>query len=270
VTALLQCASMFTDVGSWAWAQRTGGRLSRRDRAELIRQGVLSRLAQVSARWERPLPAELPDPPDSALAREAEARVRELSSPALYGHCLRTWAFAALFAQRDKVAHDAELLYLACVLHDLGLTDAHDCRDADAQCFGVEGARAAHALVRERDADEQRARRVAEAISLHLNFIVPDRYGPEASLLSKGVTLDVAGWRMRQLPPDAVASVHDRWPRDGSGAALLAATKHQAEARPQSRAALLHRVGFADLVSANPLDARRIGAVTRSLPTTGS
>jgi hypothetical protein len=45
------------------------------------------------------------------------------------------------------VAHDPELLYLACVLHDLGLTSAHDGHDAKAACFAVEGARAAHRLL---------------------------------------------------------------------------------------------------------------------------
>jgi hypothetical protein len=246
--------AMFTDVGTWAWAERAGGRLSRGDRAELIRQGVLARLARLTAGWERPLPAELPGQPDSALARAAEERARELSSPPLYGHCLRTWAFAALFARRDRVAHDPELLYLACVLHDLGLTDPHNRRDPGAHCFAVEGARAARDFVQAHGEDEERARRVGEAISLHLNISVPDRLGPEASLLSKGVMLDVVGRRARQLPPRAVADVVERWPRDGSGTALLAATKQQANARPQSRAALLHRLGFTDLVTANPLD----------------
>ena len=192
---------MFTDVGTWAWAERTGGRLSRWDRAELVRQGVLARVSRLTARWERPLPAELPQPPDSALAREADERVRELSSPALYGYCMRTWAFAALFAQRDRVAHDPELLYLACVLHDLGLTDAHDCLDPGSACFAVEGARAACDLLRAHGEKEGRVRRVAEAISLHLNISVPDRLGAEASLLSKGVMLDVVGRRLRKLPP---------------------------------------------------------------------
>ncbi len=245
---------MLTDVGTWTWAERTGGRLSRMDRAELIRQGVLARLSRLTARWERPLPADLPQAPDSALARDAHERVRELSSPALYAHCLRTWAFAALFAQRDRVAHDPELLYLACVLHDLGLTEAHDCRDAGSQCFAVEGARAARDLMRARGEQEERSRRVAEAISLHLNISVPDRLGAEASLLSRGVMLDVVGRHVRKLPSGAVSEVVGRWPRDGSGAALLAATERQARVRPQARAALLHRLGFTELVAANPLD----------------
>jgi HD domain-containing protein len=245
---------MITDVGTWSWAERTGGRLSRGDRAELIRQGIGARLGRLSARWERPLPTELPKEPDSTLAREAEERARELSSPALYRHCLRTWAFAALFAQRDQVAHDAELLYLACVLHDLGLTAAHDRRDASAQCFAVEGARAARDLLRAHGETEERARLVAEAISLHLNISVPDRLGAEASLLSKGVTLDAVGRRVRHLPAPEIAQVVERWPREGSSAALLETTKRQARIRPHSRSALLSRLGFANLVAANPLD----------------
>ncbi|HEX3609303.1 MAG TPA: HD domain-containing protein [Solirubrobacterales bacterium] len=248
-----------SQVGSWEWAQRTGGRLSRADRAELIRQGVLAQLGRFPATWRRRFLRDtsrlsFPSPPDTALAKEAEERVRELSKPALYGHCLRTWAFAALFAQCDGVDHDEELLYLACVLHDIGLTEAHDGRDPSAACFAVEGARAAHAMLCEQRAPEDRARTVAEAISLHLNIDIPERYGPVAVLLSKGVTLDVVGRRLERLPAASLLEVAAKWPREGSGDLLLADTRRQAELRPQSRAALLHRLGFGGLISANPLD----------------
>ena len=251
-----------SQVGSWEWARRTDGRLGRADRAELLRQGVLAQLSRLPAAMRGRLIREtssvsLPTPPDTALAKEAEERVRELSKPALYGHCLRTWAFAAMFAQRDRVGHDEELLYLACVLHDLGLTEAHDGHDPTAACFAVEGARAAHTLLCERQAPAERARTVAEAISLHLNINVPERYGPEAVLLSKGVTLDVVGRRMERFPQAALLEVARKWPREGSGALLLADTTRQAKRRPHSRAALLHRLGFAKLVSANPLDRLR-------------
>jgi hypothetical protein len=248
-----------SQVGSWEWAQRTDGRLGRADRAELLRQGVLAQLSRLPAAVRRRLihdtsSVSLPSPPDTALAKEAEERVRELSKPELYGHCLRTWAFAALFAQRDRVDHDEELLYLACVLHDLGLTEAHDGRDPTAACFAVEGARAAHTLLCEHQAPADRARTVAEAISLHLNISVPDRYGPEAVLLGQGVMLDVVGRRMERFPQAALVEVAKRWPREGSGALLLKDTALQAKIRPHSRAALLHRLGFTKLVSANPLD----------------
>jgi hypothetical protein len=245
-------------VGTWEWAQETGGTLRRRDRVRLISEAVSVRLAQMPSGWRSRIFGEhaslrLPDPPDSALARDADERVRELSSPALYGHCARTWAFATLFAQRDHTQHDHELLYVACMLHDLGLTESHWGRDPHAECFAVEGARAAHAFVHGHGASDERARTVAEAISLHLNVTVPARLGAEAQLLSKGDSLDVVGRRLHQIPPPARQSVEERWPRDGLADELAASTGGQARLRPQSRAALLHRLGFVALIEGNPM-----------------
>lgn len=248
-------------VGSWEWAQRTGGTLGRADRAALIRQGISARVSNLPARWRRQLSdadANLifPVAPDTALARAAEEHVRDAASPTLYGHCLRTWAFAELFAQLDRVDHDAELLYAACVLHDVGITASYEGKDPTARCFAVEGARAARAFAVGHGAVAERADTIAEAISLHLNINVADKYGPIATLLSKGVMLDVVGRRVEQVPPGPITDITSMWPREGSGALLLADTKRQAQKRPQSRAALLHKLGFTALVSDNPLDQR--------------
>jgi hypothetical protein len=196
---------------------------------------------------------DLPEPPDSSIARLAEDRVRELSTPELYGHCVRTWLFSSLLGRHERVQHDPELLYLACVLHDLGLTGAHDGKDPTARCFAVEGARAAHELVLGAGASEATADRVAQAISLHLNVDVPGTLGVEARLLCMGVGLDVVGRRAAELPEATVAEVVRAWPRDGFPATLVGATERQARLRPQSRAALLHQLGFRKLVLENPL-----------------
>ena len=140
------------------------------------------------------------------------------------------------------------------MLHDLGLTERHWRRDTHAQCFAVEGARAAHALMHAGGAGEERARKVAEAISLHLNVNVPSRLGVEAHLLSKGVSLDVVGRRLHQIAPATALEVNKRWPREGLAAELVVSTTKQAQMRPRSRSALLHKLGFAKLIRANPLD----------------
>ena len=246
-------------VGTWAWAQKTNGTLRGRDRIRLIGQGVTARLERLPSQLRSRILGEsaslrLPSPPDSQLAREAEERVRELSSPALYCHCLRTWAFATLFAQRDGVEHDEELLYLACLLHDLGLTEGHWGAEAQAKCFAVEGARAAHGFLHDHGASEEGARRVAEAISLHLNVTVPARLGAEAHLLSKGVSLDVVGRRLHQISAPTVGSIGEHWPRGGFAEELVGSTTRQAEMRPGSRSALLHGLGFVGLIRGNPLE----------------
>jgi hypothetical protein len=249
-------------VGTWEWAELTHGSLRRGDRLRLIGQGVSARIARMPSQWRSQIFGEaasltLPTPPDSPLSRAAEERARELSTPGLYAHCLRTWAFASLFAQRDRVKHDAELLYLACVLHDLGLTRTHIAREPRAKCFAVEGGRAAAEVVRDNGASEERARAVAQAIMLHLNVSVPERLGPEAHLLSKGVSLDVVGRRLHQIEPAATIRVVARWPRGDFRSELATATTEQAHMRPRSRSGLLHKLGFVKLIDDNPLD--RIG-----------
>jgi hypothetical protein len=155
-----------------------------------------------------------------ATARACSARVFSRASAG------RTWAFAVLFAQRDRIAH------------------------------AVEGARAAHELLCRHGEAEDRAAAVAEAITLHLNVSVPERLGAEAHLLSKGVSLDTVGRGLDRLPRARVGDVNGRWPREGFAEHLVSATGRQAKIRPQSRSALLDRLGFAGLLLANPLDRR--------------
>ncbi len=82
---------------------------------------------------------------------------------------------------------------------------------------------------------------------------VPARLGREAHLLSKGVSLDVVGRRLHQLPPPSVHGVDALWPRNGFVGELTKSTAAQARLRPQSRSALLHKLGFVKLIEANPL-----------------
>ena len=88
-------------------------------------------------------------------------------------HCLRTYVWGALLGRRDRLDWDDELLYVACLLHDLGLTPAHDGREPGIECFAVEGARAADAFLADAGWDVGRRARVAEAIVLHNNAQVP-------------------------------------------------------------------------------------------------
>lgn len=160
---------------------------------------ALARAAVTARRRHRP-PSAPPDvvlaeaPPDPAFARAAYEEAAELSSPALLGHCLRAWLYADLLAQTRRLRHDPELLYAACVLHDLGLTDAHRMRRAE--CFAVEGA-------------------LADAVSLHLNVTVPVRRGPEAHLLHAGTTTDLLGSGLRELPRTARDDVLAHHPGTG-------------------------------------------------------
>jgi hypothetical protein len=167
---------------------------------------------------------------------------------------VRTWLFASLFAQRRGVAYDEELLYLACILHDLGLTERHTEQEPTAQCFAVEGARAAHRLLRRGGVADERARAVGEAISLHLNITVPKRLGVEAQLLNNGAMLETIGRRAGQLPQAKLQEVVELWPRSEISD-LFMASAAQTPTRPHARAAFMQGLPkVTELVLNNPLD----------------
>jgi hypothetical protein len=64
--------------------------------------------------------------PDSDAARAAERLSREASPRTLYAHAVRSFLYASLLAKRDRERVDEEALYVGCVLHDIGLTSAHE------------------------------------------------------------------------------------------------------------------------------------------------
>jgi hypothetical protein len=236
-----------TGVGTWVWGQRTGGRMRRRDQLDQLLRAARARIA-LARRTGPAMPVGAVTvaerPPDTAFAGIAFEVARAASSDALLHHCLRTWLWADLVAQADRVPHDPELLYVSCVLHDLGLTPRHWC-DTDA-CFGVEGARAAHELATA--SGYPRADALADAISLHLNVTVPLGLGAEAHLVHAGAAMDVVDARARRLPAVVRGQVLGRHPREGFLDELLTLGARQVAARPRSRIALLHRIGFADLM----------------------
>jgi hypothetical protein len=247
-------------TGTLAWARATGGALDRRARFEQLRQAIVARLGTMTpaTRREKGLAGrrlDLPErEPDSELCRAALELCREISPPALTGHSLRTWLFSALFASRDRVAYDEEVLYVACLLHDIGLTPDHWQQDEHARCFAVEGAFAAERFCYERGVEDERAERISEAIVAHLNVHVPLECSPETHLLHEGVALDAIGRGVRGIDPAAVATVIERYPREGVVEALSEPTRRQAKIRPESRVGLFTRFGFQGMVRANPLN----------------
>jgi HD superfamily phosphodiesterase len=63
----------------------------------------------------------LSDVPDTAACRSALEVATEYCSPALLNHSVRSYLWAAHLGAARTMSVDAELLYVAAVLHDLGL-----------------------------------------------------------------------------------------------------------------------------------------------------
>ena len=61
------------------------------------------------------------DFPDTPAAAAAEYYLYALSSPVMVRHCKRSYLFGKALADKARMKPDLEALYVACLLHDLGL-----------------------------------------------------------------------------------------------------------------------------------------------------
>lgn len=188
--------------------------------------------------------------PDSTLCRQAVEWVAQASPLFLLNHCLRCYAFAAALGRRDGGRFDRELLFLACILHDLGLT----CQAEGSRAFEVEGADRAYRFLCEQGMEERRAEAVHEAIALHARVSFWLRREPEAVLLQAGAGLDVLGLRAEDLNSAARRQAVERYPRLDMKKEIAALLRHQCLSRPDSNIAGHVQLGMLRLIRQAPFE----------------
>lgn len=190
-------------VGTRRWVEATGGALGAMDRLAILGQGALAasrlpaellgRLGLIAVR-DRTQPSLVPTA-ETEATRLAEAAWSKLSPAFLSCHSRRTYAWARIIAAQDEIRDgdfDDELLYVCCLLHDLGLA-TEPTSSVRLGCFTLTGARALREIGLAASWDEERIRRGEEAITLHLNPRVTPRRGIEAHLLCRSSQLDALG-----------------------------------------------------------------------------
>ena len=128
--------------------------------------------------------------PDSKLAREATDLVRDTESPLLFNHSTRVYYFGSLAGKRAGLSFDPELLYIAAMFHDMGLTPQYRSKS---DRFEVDGANCARALLRQHNISQREIDTVWTAIALHTTPGIPQYMHPVVALLTNGVEMDVLG-----------------------------------------------------------------------------
>jgi hypothetical protein len=171
-------------------------------------------------------------PRDAAAVAAAELNL-DASPGYLANHGFRSYAFAAWFGQHESIEFDAGTLWVASVLHDIGLTDAARA----GACFEVDGAEAAAAFLRGRGTDEATIEVVREAIVLHMQPSVDREAGEIAWLLDAGVSCDVSGRRYEEVDAAFREAVVERFPRLDFKRRFTALIAEEAERKPDCMAA---------------------------------
>jgi hypothetical protein len=151
--------------------------------------------------------------PDSALAREITALVKDTEPPLLFDHSSRVYYWGALSGKRRGLRCDPELLYAGAMFHDMGLTPAHaSARDR----FEVDGANLARDFLRSHGIAEREVEEVWTAIALHTTPGIPQHMHPLIALVTAGVEMDVLGIAFSEFPEAERQAVVQRHPRSGN------------------------------------------------------
>ncbi len=179
-------------------------------------------------------------PPDTRAAREAEGYLREVSSVPMVNHSLRTYYFSGILYDLSGVKQpiDREALYVAALLHDVGLFQASP--PATEHCFTVGGAREARRIAKDAGWDEARQDSAAVAITTNLNAFVPiGEFGLEAHFMRVGGLVEVIAqeWKVH---PENLTEILGRYPRDGFTAEALRLVEGEVKQNPGGRFACLN------------------------------
>jgi hypothetical protein len=193
--------------------------------------------------------ADVPHPqtPASAAALEVVA----YSSPALVNHCRRSYVWAAAYAVQHGMAVDLELLYVAAMLHDLGLVTEFDNHTVP---FEEAGGHVAWVFAAGAGWPLPRRQRTAEIVVRHMWDAVDADEDPEGYLLEIATGLDISGRNPTWWDPELRADVVAALPRLTLAQEFTACIRDQAERKPTSSAARAVARGLDRRLAANPLD----------------
>jgi hypothetical protein len=147
--------------------------------------------------------------PDTAMVRDAMDLSRSLLEPFLFNHVMRSWLFGIVLAESVAIAPDDELLAVAAILHDLGLTD----RYAAENRFEVDGANAARTFLSDRGISTRQIQLVWDAIALHTTPTLALHKEPEVVMTHSGIAVDVLGAGLDRIPKGKQRAILSEFPR---------------------------------------------------------
>jgi hypothetical protein len=168
--------------------------------------------------------------PDTPVVARAIEYARHHSEPYLFNHVMRSWLFSASLARLKQVEHDAEVLAVATLLHDIGLTPAFD----GPLRFEVEGANAARKFGQGAGLDDRRCQLVWDTVALNSTPSIALYKETEVALATAGIALDWGGWGYESLPQVQITEIVDVFPRLAMKQQFAHAVCRIVETRPAS------------------------------------
>lgn len=168
--------------------------------------------------------------PESPLVNRAIEYARQKCEPYLFNHVMRSWLFAVRFGQSRGVAHDAEVVAVGTLLHDVTLNESF----AGPRRFEVEAADLVMSFATEAGVDERRARLIWDIVALNSTPSIAFYKQPEVALATAGIALDAVGVQYDELPANEIEAILAEFPRLGLKDRFVRCFTHIAKACPET------------------------------------
>ena len=166
---------------------------------------------------------------NTPLITRAMDYARVHSEPYLFNHAVRSWLFAVRLAQLEGVPHDAEVVAVASLLHDLGLTDGF----TGSRRFEIEGADAARIFAREEGLDDRRAQLIWDGVALNSTPSIGLHKEAEVAFCTAGIGVEF-GFQYDRIPPDEMECILAAFPRLEMKRRFTDSVCRIVEARPET------------------------------------
>jgi hypothetical protein len=147
--------------------------------------------------------------PTTPIIERAIEYARGQYEPYLFNHVVRSWLFATRIAQHKEIDHDAEVLALGTLLHDVTLNKNF----AGPRRFEVEGADRARDYVRKIGFDLHRAQLIWDSVALNSTPSIGLYKEAEVALCTAGICFDVIGLQYDLIPSDEREQIIAEFPR---------------------------------------------------------
>jgi hypothetical protein len=149
--------------------------------------------------------------PHTPVIARAIDYARVNCEPYLFNHVMRSWLFSVSLARLKRVMHDAEVLAVATLLHDIGLAHAFD----GPLRFEVEGANAARKFGQSVGLDDRRCQLVWDTVALNSTPSIALYKETEVAISTLGIALDWGGWGYESLSQAQIGEIVEMFPRLG-------------------------------------------------------
>src|SRR5499425_3533308 len=168
--------------------------------------------------------------PDTPLVARAMEYARANCEPYLFNHVVRSWLFAVRIGQIKNIEHDAEVLAVGTLLHDITLNE----RFAGPRRFEVEGADLARTFAVDVGFDKRRAQLIWDSVALNSTPSIALYKEDEVMLCTSGIALDVIGWQYELIPSNEMKRIVSEFPRLDMKSKMSRCFCHIAERQPET------------------------------------